>query len=158
MWVAPLQGGVAGLQSGLAPLQSRFTILFHVRAMVREAFTLSHCGLVCFRYFAVGRFFVACAVRVGHGVAAEVFEVLLHLFHEVDGFVAVGVEPSVGVGHHHEGGVGFVALIAGGFEFAQLLLGILVVAFGDEGRNFSINADLLWKCLVLVKFASNILK
>ena len=126
--------------------------------MVRGAFTLSHCGLVGFRYIVAGLFRVACAVRVGHGIAAEVFEVLLHLFYEVGGFVAVGVEEGVGVSHHHEGGVGFVALIAGGFEFAQLLLGVLVVVFGDEGRNFSINANLLRKCLVVVKFASNILK
>lgn len=60
---------------GLAPLQGRFSALFHVRAMVRGVFTFSHCGLVCFRYFVSGLFRVACAVRVGHGVAAEVFEV-----------------------------------------------------------------------------------
>ena len=100
--------------------------------MVRGAFTLSHCGLVGFRYIVAGLFRVACAVRVGHGVAAEVFEVLLHLFYEVGGFVAVGVEEGVGVGHHHEGGVGGVALFAGGFEFAQLLLAAFVVATGDE--------------------------
>lgn len=74
-------------------------------------------------------------------IAAGVFKALLHVLYVVDSFAAVGVEEGVGVGHPHEGGVGLVALDAGVFEFAEHLFGTLVVAFGDAGRNFSINAS-----------------
>ena len=64
--------------------------------------------------FLVVRRGVACAVRVGHRVAAEVFEVFLHPLHEDDGLLAVGVEQRVGVGEHHHGGVGHIARGADG--------------------------------------------
>ena len=108
-----------------------FAALFLVRAVVQGTFASSCRGRVGLRGFVARLLRVSGAIEVGHGVAAEVFEVLLHLLHEVDGFVAVAVEE----------GVGFVALGAGGFELAENLVGALVDASGDEGRNFPINAS-----------------
>jgi len=88
--LAPLQNAFTALQNGLAPLQNAFAALFHVLAVVRGAIARLFRRLDGLLGFLVVRRGVACAVRVGHRVAAEVFEVFLHPLHEVGGLAAVG--------------------------------------------------------------------
>ena len=91
------------MQNGPASSQGRFAALFHIRAMMRGKIAWlfgGRGGLRLVVAVAVG-FRVARTIRVGHRVAAEVFEVFLHPLHEDDGLLAVGVEQRVGVGEHH---------------------------------------------------------
>ena len=97
------------MQNGLASSQGRFAALFHIRAMMRGKIAWLFGGRGGLRLGVAVGFRVARTIRVGHRVAAEVFEVFLHPLDEDDGLLAVGVEQRVGVGEHHHGGVGHIA-------------------------------------------------
>ena len=88
-------------KNGLASLQGRFRDGFHIFASLQGRFRLGGDHLVGLRLAVAVGFGVAAAVVVGHRVLAEVFEVFLHPFHQVDGLAAVGVQQGVGVGVEH---------------------------------------------------------
>lgn len=91
--LAPLQNAFTALQNGLAPLQNAFAALFLVLAVVRGAIARLFRRLDGLLGLLVVRRGVACAVRVGHRVAAEVFEVFLYPLHENGGRIGTVADP-----------------------------------------------------------------
>ena len=76
------------MQNGLASSQGRFAALFHIRAMMRGKIAWLFGRRGGLRLVVAVGFRVARTIRVGHRVAAEVFEVFLHPLHEVGGLAA----------------------------------------------------------------------
>ena len=75
------------MQNGLASSQGRFAALFHIRAMMRGKIAWLFGGRGGLRLVVAVGFRVARTIRVGHRVAAEVFEVFLHPLDEDDQYM-----------------------------------------------------------------------